>query len=275
MTLADSPRVFEYTIGWICALPVELTAATVMLDVCYASPLQHFNDCNIYTLGRIAAHKVAIACLPAGPYGTTSATRVAEQMRSTFPALRFVSMVGIGGGAPSDEHDIRLGDIVVSQPANGHGGVIHYRFGKTVSGQAFQHTSYFNKPPPLLLNAVAYLKSKHGLDDPSLSHHLSVMLGQREKLRVTFGYQGQENVDTISGDIDSDDRKAQGAFNAAVHLLHQYFPLQSEARNHMNENWAECELYITAFHDRYCKLLERTTLTLSYDFIELLYCCAW
>ena len=35
-------------------------------------------------------------------------------------------MVGIGGGAPSSKHDIRLGDVVVSSPVGRTGGVIHY-----------------------------------------------------------------------------------------------------------------------------------------------------
>lgn len=34
-------------------------------------------------------------------------------------------MVGIGGGIPSSHADIRLGDIVVSQPTDTFGGVIN------------------------------------------------------------------------------------------------------------------------------------------------------
>ncbi len=34
-------------------------------------------------------------------------------------------MVGIGGGAPSVEHDIRLGYIAVNRPEGSHGGVIN------------------------------------------------------------------------------------------------------------------------------------------------------
>jgi len=41
-------------------------------------------------------------------------------------------MMGIGGGAPSSKHDIRLGDVVVGSPAGRMGGVIHYEFGKTI-----------------------------------------------------------------------------------------------------------------------------------------------
>ncbi|EAT91541.2 hypothetical protein SNOG_00046 [Parastagonospora nodorum SN15] len=52
-------------------------------------------------------------------------------MRATFKAIRFGLMVGIGGGVPSAEADIRLGDVVVSQPHKMHDGVVHYDVGKT------------------------------------------------------------------------------------------------------------------------------------------------
>lgn len=188
-----SPDATEYTIGWICALSDELVVAEAMLDEHYGCPPQPRSDHNKYTVGRIATHNIAIACLPAGLYGTTSATRVAEQMQSTFQALRFTLMVGIGGGAPSDGNDVRLGDIVVSQPTNGHGGVINYTFGKTLSGEEFQHTGFLGKPPHILLNAMAHLKSKHRLQDPDLLGHLNCMIQQHKKLRGTFEYQGEEN----------------------------------------------------------------------------------
>ena len=40
-------------------------------------------------------------------------------------------MVGIGGGAPSSLKDVRLGDVVVSQPERTFGGVVQYDLGKT------------------------------------------------------------------------------------------------------------------------------------------------
>jgi nucleoside phosphorylase len=88
------------------------------------------NDYNTYKLGRIGSHNVVLACLPAGVTGTVSAARVATQMLSSFTRLRFGLMVGIGGGVPCDENDIRLGDVVVSKPTGSSGGVIQYDFGK-------------------------------------------------------------------------------------------------------------------------------------------------
>ena len=162
----------KYTVGWICALPIEMAVAVGMLDERHDSLPQNRHDHNNYALGRIGSHHVAIACLPAGVTGVTSAARVASQMRSTFPALRFGLMVGIGGGVPSEEYDIRLGDVVVSQPTGTSGGVIQYDFGKTVQEGRFEQTGSLNKPPAVLLNAVASLKATHIVDESTLSRHV-------------------------------------------------------------------------------------------------------
>ena len=46
-------------------------------------------------------------------------------MRRSFP-IKFGLMVGVGGGVLSKKDDIRLGDVVVSQPAGSHGGVVQW-----------------------------------------------------------------------------------------------------------------------------------------------------
>jgi hypothetical protein len=52
-------------------------------------------------------------------------------MVSTFTkSLRIGLMVGFGGGIPSADHDIRLGDIVISCPTGSCGGVVQYDMGK-------------------------------------------------------------------------------------------------------------------------------------------------
>lgn len=149
-----------YTVGWVCALPIELIAAQEMLDKEHNDLPSDGNDTNIYTLGSIGEHNVVIACLPAGQTGTNSAAAVAMQMKSTFRAIRFGLMVGIGGGVPSAETDIRLGDVVVSQPGNGHGGVIQYDFGKSTPNR-FERTGFLNTPPQILLAALAKLRANY------------------------------------------------------------------------------------------------------------------
>ncbi|KUL81358.1 hypothetical protein ZTR_10621 [Talaromyces verruculosus] len=105
-----TPSKKEFQIGWVCALPIEAAAAVQMLDENYGIlQEQERANTNTYPLGRIGHHHVVIASLPDGIYGTTSATTVANNMMRTFSeSLRIGLMVGIGGEAPTADHDIRL-----------------------------------------------------------------------------------------------------------------------------------------------------------------------
>ena len=150
----------DYTVGWVCALPVGVAAAQEMLDEEHENLHHDANDTNIYSLGRIGEHNVVIACLPERQTGTNLAAAVAVQMKSALTSIRFGLMVGIGGGVPSEEEDIRLGDAVVSRPHKVHGGVVQYDIGEaTPSG--FERTGILNTPPTILLNAIANLRANH------------------------------------------------------------------------------------------------------------------
>ncbi|KAL4786140.1 hypothetical protein BJX76DRAFT_346425 [Aspergillus varians] len=153
----------EYTVGWICALPLEMAAAQALLDEVHQDLAVQPNDHNTYTLGRIGEHNVVIACLPSGIYGTSSATAVAMQLLSSFGSIRLGLMVGIGGGIPNKDADIRLGDVVVSKPTDTHGGVVQYDYGKALTQSAgdFQRTGILNQPPQVLLTALAKLQANH------------------------------------------------------------------------------------------------------------------
>jgi nucleoside phosphorylase len=140
----------DYTIAWICALPIEAAAARAMLDKTHALPPLSSAP-NAYELGELNGHYIVIVYLPAGVYGTVSAATVVSRMRSTFPRLRFGLMVGIGGGVPGKKNDIRLGDVVVSKPGPNHSGVMQYDYGKAVQGGKFEPTGTLNKPPQTLL----------------------------------------------------------------------------------------------------------------------------
>ncbi|KAJ5726561.1 uncharacterized protein N7483_007918 [Penicillium malachiteum] len=134
----------SYTVGWICALPVEYLAAQEFLDEEHAKPsFVSPNYTNDYALGRIGDHNVVIAVLPNGEYGTASAANVATNMLNSFHNIRIGLMVGIGGGVPSKSHDIRWGDIVVSAPSGDKSGVFQYDFGKSIQDMSFQHTRLF------------------------------------------------------------------------------------------------------------------------------------
>jgi nucleoside phosphorylase len=166
-------------VGWVCALPIELAAAQEMLDEEYEDLEQDEHDNNIYSLGRIGDHKVVIVCLPAGLIGNNPAVTVATQMRATFRSIRFGLMVGIGGGVPSAGSDIRLGDVVVSQPHQGYGGVIQYDFGKTTPS-GFRQTGFLNSPPTILLGAVAKLRANQLREESKPREHIY----KRRRLQV-------------------------------------------------------------------------------------------
>ncbi|KAF7538748.1 hypothetical protein G7054_g2676 [Neopestalotiopsis clavispora] len=167
-----------FTVGWVCALPDELAAAWVVMDERYEPVPSSPTDTNVYRFGRIGVHDVVAACLPAGQIGTNSAAVVASHMRNSFPSLRFVLLVGIGGGVPSDEHDIRLGDVVISQPVARHGGVVQFDFGKTMSGGEFTRTGSLNAPPSILLSALSNLRADISLDELHIREHLSAFSGK-------------------------------------------------------------------------------------------------
>lgn len=108
----------DYTVGWICALPLELAAAKATLDQIRPNlpgdPAANYTDA--YVLGSISGHNVVVACLSFGETGPVSASIVAAQMRVDFSAIRLMLTVGIAGGVPSTKTDIGLGDIVVNRP---------------------------------------------------------------------------------------------------------------------------------------------------------------
>lgn len=156
------PNSRDYTVGWICAITTEFVAAQAFLEEEHGRPENLSpNDNNSYVLGKIAGHNVVIAVLPKSEYGTTAAATVARDMVHSFPNVRVGLMVGIGGGAPSPKHDIRLGDIVVGSRSGERGGVFQYDYGKTIQNQDFVTTGHLNQAPPSILTAVSALEASY------------------------------------------------------------------------------------------------------------------
>lgn len=178
----------DYTVGWICALSVEYVAAQVFLDEKHQAPEHvHPSDDNDYALGKIGRHNVVIAVLPKGEYGISSATGVAKNMLHSFPNIRIGLMVGIGGGAPSQKHDIRLGDVVVSAPCDGTGGVFQYDFGKAIQDGTFHTTGFLNQPPRVLQTAVNGLEADYEIYGHKLEEAINNVLDKLPRLRRKYG----------------------------------------------------------------------------------------
>ena len=138
-----------------------------MLDETHDNKLPAVDgDSNNYMFRGMGTHDVVIASLPSGNYGTNPTASVAGQMKRTFRWLRFGLLVGIGRGIPrltaDDLADIRLGDVVVSNPTYHTGGVIQYDRGRTNEGEQWpERTGTLNKPHESLLTAVMGLKASH------------------------------------------------------------------------------------------------------------------
>ncbi|RHZ58035.1 hypothetical protein CDV55_101617 [Aspergillus turcosus] len=169
----------DYTVGWICALPIEMAAAKAMLDETHAKLPQSAQDPNTYSLGAIQGHNVVIACLPAG----------------------FGLMVGIGGGVPSKSADIQLGDVVISKPTGHYSGVMQYDYSKTVSGGVFEQTGLLNKPPSVLLTAIEDLESNHLLGNTQIPQFLTKIVDDYPHLEQ-FAYLGVEDDLLFAADYE-------------------------------------------------------------------------
>lgn len=149
----------EYTVGWITALPLELAAATAMLDLLHESRPVSSNDTNTYTLGNIGTHNIVISCLPSDHYGTNNAAIVASNMHRSFPRIETWLMIGIGGGVPRiPKADLRLGDVVVSTQ------VFQYDFGKTLADGQSHVMSLPQRPSQALMTTVSQLRARHELN---------------------------------------------------------------------------------------------------------------
>ncbi|KAK7992881.1 hypothetical protein PG996_012095 [Apiospora saccharicola] len=144
------------------------------------------HDNNSYTLGRMGKHNVVIAVLPDGEYGTASAATVARDMLHSFPNVRLGLMVGIGGGAPSEKHDLRLGDIVVSAPRDGRGGVFQYDFGKTIQDQPFRETGFLAQPPTVLRTAISGIKTHYESDGHQIQEAINNALQTKPRLQKKY-----------------------------------------------------------------------------------------
>ncbi|KIX98875.1 uncharacterized protein Z520_05336 [Fonsecaea multimorphosa CBS 102226] len=189
-------RVHDYQVACICTLQIELDAITAMLDEKHEGrPQLSDRSQNAYIFGRIGEHNIVVTLTTR--CGNTLAAAVATQLVNDFPRIKFCFLVGIGGGIPSEEKDIRLGDVVVSNPEGGFGGVVEYDLGKMHPDGRFERTGVLNKPPRILTTYCHFLCSKgeHWLRN-QMSNHLKDMIKSRPDMRETFSFPG-ENQDHL------------------------------------------------------------------------------
>ena len=187
----------EYTVGWVCALPIEMAAAKGMMDKAHGDPQTppQGADHNTYLLGSIGKFKVVVACLPKDEIGSSSAAAVAKDMLFTFPNVRVGLLVGIGAGIPDyesdDIQDVRLGDVVISSGKD-NGGVVLYDFGKRLADGSFKSMYALNRPPRPLCTAISLLEAEHQMRENRIPQYINQMLKEYPYMRKRgFTHPGQ------------------------------------------------------------------------------------
>ncbi|KAK5747555.1 hypothetical protein LTR17_000198 [Elasticomyces elasticus] len=169
--------VAAYTVAWIAPLVHERAAGESMFDEEHDEPEdfeQNASDINAYSWGRMGKHKVVIASLPSAEYGTNAAATVAQALRSSLPHVRIGLLVGIGAGIPGEQYGpddklelrrpIQLGDVAVSLPGNGTGGVIQFDLVaiKDSGGSVvIEQRGWLNSSPQAVRTALTALRAKH------------------------------------------------------------------------------------------------------------------
>ncbi|KAJ8129671.1 hypothetical protein O1611_g3960 [Lasiodiplodia mahajangana] len=184
-TRPRTPR--DYTVGWICATSVELTAAVTMLDQRHPELLPLPRDANRYYLGSIGEHDIVVASLLSGDIGTLPAATLATQMATAFPFIRFVMLAGIGSGIPTE---VRLGDIVVGTSMGEYPEVVQWEEGVEEKDDRFMRTSSSNRQPGLLFTTSSTLQDQQELTEQNIFRHVDAMVGRYpalEQYRVRPG----------------------------------------------------------------------------------------
>lgn len=175
----SSHKMDAYTVSLICSTVTQYVALQAFLDETHDKPVfVDPEDPNDHTLGRFGNHNVVI---------TLSFSRhVTNMMIASFPNIKCFLSVGIGGGVPSEKHDIRLGDVVVgglgSVGALVTSGWFHLT--RTPIG-VFCARGVF-KAPPALLSAVSGLMAQYELGGNNLGESIADVLQRMPKLQKKF-----------------------------------------------------------------------------------------
>jgi nucleoside phosphorylase len=172
----------DYTVAVICAIEFEMSAVRYMLDETHPPLDSEDGDLNDYVLGRLSGHNVVLAWLP-GNQGRGATAIVATNMARTFPYIKWRFLAGIGGGVPSNKHDIRLGDVVVSMPEGQHGGVVQYDLGKDTD-RGFTLKGFLSPPPARLRAAIVKMRSDHRVNDNKIAEFVSALVKKGRRLGV-------------------------------------------------------------------------------------------
>lgn len=197
------PGPSAYAIGMICSRAMELVAVRALLDEEYGRPIDLPRwDHNQYILGRIGVHHVVIAAFSQSGYGTSVSATVLRGLQQSFPAIRIVIVVGIGGGVLSGRHDIRLGDVVVGASRDGATQIYRYDLGKLSS----THLSTSASQEHLPQNVITAISALNTLS-PNLGKQLeqSILVATEKQPALARKYKRPDaSTDKLYRDTASD-----------------------------------------------------------------------
>lgn len=179
----NARRHADYTVGIICALPKELRAVRLLFDDDHKPLFSQDNDSNSYVLGKMGDHLVVATCLPSKDIGTASAAVTATSMMMSFVSVQFILLVGIAGGVRSENHDIRLGDVVISRFQGTTSGVVSYDQGAENADQSFERRGPSMGPSRLLCAALSIMESDPDLLCFGLKPHLASIAARSREYR--------------------------------------------------------------------------------------------
>ncbi|OAA44086.1 WD domain protein [Beauveria brongniartii RCEF 3172] len=203
-----------YSIVWIAAIEIELTAATAMLDEEHEPPTdfrKNESDVNKYIWGRVGKHNILIAFLPAGHSGQNNAATTIACFKSSLPHIKFGVLVGIAGAIPrttvlagkvciDKKRDIRLGDVVIGHPGGTTPGVVQYDMGKMQQETGWERIGSVNLPPADLLSVVQFLGSRRNKLSNQMQTFIKKMIERDSSLEEVSEHQGEAHDRLFNAD---------------------------------------------------------------------------
>lgn len=140
-----------------------------------------------YFLGSMAKHNVVIAVVGSSP-GSVAAISTIRDLKEDFPNIELGLLIGIGGGVPSANNDIRLGDVVVGLPRDNYPGAIAVDNGKCLEGNNFQLSGSLCRLPNRLLGTLKAIETETQTCSAKLYEHIQEVV----KLHPKYKYPGQQ-----------------------------------------------------------------------------------
>ncbi|EXJ69000.1 uncharacterized protein A1O5_07935 [Cladophialophora psammophila CBS 110553] len=183
----------DFEIALICALPLEAECVQELFDKFWEDEGKNFRkapgDPSVYTTGVIGDHNAVLAYMPG--IGTTPAAAVAGSLRVSFPNIKLALVVGVCGGMPygtgTDQEEIMLGDVIISQA------LLQYDFGRRRPRGFVKEDirDTLGRPSPEIRAIQAKLRTSRYKQ--KMQNNMTTFLQEIQRKRPEIKYRGQEN----------------------------------------------------------------------------------